>query len=653
MIGIGKNKSKRRRIMKHLNLIKLLSVLVCLLVVLVACGEKSEPNDTTTDADTVQQTEELTTTAEEETTQAESETETRGPVDPVLENYFAFPMLTPPVELQEAVEVEGECVDRTANNELIVIRQAELGFDNKVKETFTVYNTVLGTTVLTVDNVYSYGTYDSFNWNNKYDVNGKNYPESDMEVEIVESYDYLYIAVKKAEFTKIDEEVREENPDGLDYKVNTSYVYYDAAGKEFARSQSMSPTYDYIYNGENSYSLTVGDTLAIFDSTTHELISVTDSMKNKVVGGFDVEIGGRGYVLDATVNGVLGYSESFLEIYDLESGACTLRYHYETSNHSAFVLNNGNVLISYASIVDEDSVNMTPDIVIMGMQMAVDNYVLDVSTGKVEQTDFNYLPYILINRDTYLQMDNDGIEITENVDNVFIGFELGQRVTEMSDMHLMALNNDLTVAFIVETLVPEQNPAYLIGAGGIITLDNGDYLVMLDSAATGKAIVTKNGRIRSYLGADAQVVGDFVVTPDGVYDYDMNEKFLFETEMAEYSFVTAIRDNIILSKTSTYIDELYDTTKEVTEYYVLDCYKNEFTATLIFEEQSIVEDQTTNDYIVTVNKETGKYTLYNINLEHVLTTSSYMNIYEIDGKYTVHTTRKTDNGMVDVLYTLE
>jgi hypothetical protein len=350
---------------------------------------------------------------------------------------------------------------------------------------------------------------------------------------------------------------------------------------------------------------------------------------------------------------VLGYSESFLEIYDLESGACTLRYHYETSNHSAFVLNNGNVLISYASIVDEDSVNMTPDIVIMGMQMAVDNYVLDVSTGKVEQTDFNYLPYILINRDTYLQMDNDGIEITENVDNVFIGFELGQRVTEMSDMRLMALNNDLTVAFVVDTLVPEQNPAYLIGAGGIITLDNGDYLVMLDSAATGKAIVTKNGRIRSYLGADAQVVGDFVVTPDGVYDYDMNEKFLFETEMAEYSFVTAIRDNIILSKTSTYIDELYDTTKEVTEYYVLDCYKNEFTATLIFEEQSIVEDQTTNDYIVTVNKETGKYTLYNINLEHVLTTSSYMNIYEIDGKYTVHTTRKTDNGMVDVLYTLE
>lgn len=644
--------------MKYVNLIKLLSVLVCLLVVLAACNDKSAED--TTGAATSQQTEnELTTTNEETTTEeTEEETTTRGPVDPVLENYFVFPQFTPPTELKEAKEIEGELVASTVNNELIIIRQAKLGFDNTVTETFTVYNTMLGKTVLTVDNTYPYGEYDAFDWNNIYDVNGKSFPESDMDVSIGGEYDYMtgsyesvYIVVKKAEFKKIDEEVREENPYGADYEVTTSYVYYDAAGTEFARSKALTPERQMTYDSSYSYALSVGDTLAIFDSATYELISVTDSMKNKVVGGFDVEVGKSGYILDAEIDGALGRTESFLEIYDLESGECTLRYRYEHSSHSSFVLNNGNVLITYTDYIDEGDVKTQPDIIWMGVEMTVDNYLLDVKTGKVEPIDFNYMPVIVLNRQEYIALGNDIMQITENVDNVMIGIELDGVRTELSDMRIMALDNDLTVSFVMDPLVPEQNPAEMLNDGGIVTLENGDYLVTLDSAATSRAIVTKDGLVRSYLKADAEVVGDFVVTPNGVYDYDMKPLFAFETD--GYSFVADVCGKIIVSKLTTKIDMLHNTTEDVLEYYSLDLTESGFSPSQIFEDQTVVPDKTEDDYIVTVHNETGKYTLYNINLEHILTTSSAMYICEIDGKYTVRTERSDGYNTVSVLYTLE
>ena len=644
--------------MKYVNVIKLLSVLVCLLVVLAACNDKSAED--TTGAATSQQTEnELTTTNEETTTEeTEEETTTRGPVDPVLENYFVFPQFTPPTELKEAKEIEGELVASTVNNELIIIRQAKLGFDNTVTETFTVYNTMLGKTVLTVDNTYPYGEYDAFDWNNIYDVNGKSFPESDMDVSIGGEYDYMtgsyesvYIVVKKAEFKKIDEEVREENPYGADYEVTTSYVYYDAAGTEFARSKAIAPERESVYDSQYSYALSVGDTLAIFDSATYELISVTDSMKNKVVGGFDVEVGKSGYILDAEIDGALGRTESFLEIYDLESGECTLRYRYEHSSHSSFVLNNGNVLITYTDYIDEGDVKTQPDIIWMGAEMTVDNYLLDVKTGKVEPIDFNYMPVIVLNRQEYIALGNDIMLITENVDNVMIGIELDGVRTELSDMCIMALDNDLTVSFVMDPLVPEQNPAEMLNDGGIVTLENGDYLVTLDSAATSRAIVTKDGLVRSYLKADAEVVGDFVVTPNGVYDYDMKPLFAFEAD--GYSFVADVCGKIIVSKLTTKIDMLHNTTEDVLEYYSLDLTESGFSPSQIFDDQTVVPDKTEDDYIVTVHNETGKYTLYNINLEHILTTSSAMYICEIDGKYTVRTERSDGYNTVSVLYTLE
>ena len=104
---------------------------------------------------------------------------------------------------------------------------------------------------------------------------------------------------------------------------------------------------------------------------------------------------------------------------------------------------------------------------------------------------------------------------------------------------------------------------------------------------------------------------------------------------------------------ATRIDVLHNVAEEVLEYYVLDRTESGFYASLIFDGQTIVPEQTTDDYIVTRHNETGKYTLYNIELEHVLTTSSAMYICEIDGKYTVRTVRNDGSGTVSVLYTLE
>ena len=77
---------EKEKIMKSINFIKLLSVLLCIVMLLAACGPKEKETETT--ANTEKENASETETVSESTTEAETEEPTMAPVDPVIENFF-------------------------------------------------------------------------------------------------------------------------------------------------------------------------------------------------------------------------------------------------------------------------------------------------------------------------------------------------------------------------------------------------------------------------------------------------------------------------------------------------------------------------------------------------------------------------------------
>ena len=179
--------------MKHTNWIKLLSVLLCAVMLCTACAAPAEdPADNG------------------ETTPTVPETPMLDEVEAKLNNFFGISEVNSWKTLTTATRLDGSLV--AGNEMLIVLRNAKIDHLNKVTETFTVYNTVLQTEVLKVENTYEYGEYAEFNWDNYYydDIELK-FPESVMKVEAETYYELPYIKVSRAKVTPIDKATYEEN----------------------------------------------------------------------------------------------------------------------------------------------------------------------------------------------------------------------------------------------------------------------------------------------------------------------------------------------------------------------------------------------------------------------------------------------------------
>ena len=194
-------------------------------------------------------------------------------------------------------------------------------------------------------------------------------------------------------------------------------------------------------------------------------------------------------------------------------------------------------------------------------------------------------------------------------------------------------------------------------------LPTGDYLVNVynqDAAASVEpveayAIVTKDGVVRSYLPIGAVIAGEYVVIGNEIYDYDMNSVFdLSDVDDDEnaYQYVTSVGGKIIISQEVTKIDRDSFLPTTVKIYYSLAKGENGIEKNLWIEGAEHVA--TTDDYVIMIDADNGKYTLYNAELEHILTTQGEMTIYACeDGKYIVSTTVTTIEGSHQILYVVK
>lgn len=617
--------------MKKTNLIKLLSVLLCMVLLFTSCDSKNDPEETAE-----------TTTQTEATTPAETPSE---PVEAVLENFFTIlPDDDATVALKDATRLEGELVSKSSDGQFVVFRTATLDFTNTVTETFNVYNARLDKTVATFTNSYKYASAE-FDWNDMtIEDDSVPYQENALSVTIksAEFFSGLYwVEVKRAELTLIDEEVREENEDGYVYDVKTSYEYYDVTGQLIAKSgMKLDPAILTPMFRLEEVGFRFGNVKAYFDFETHEMVNRIEGDGADHVPTYDVKNEKYGYVFGVQAAAIESFVDT-VEVYDISTGEKLFKYYFDYAEYELAydVLENGNIffqLVNYAAegeqydFYSEYYGNLT-----------VDTYILDVETQKVKEIDCGFVINRVIQKDIWNLYKRffDGLEIdlTENVLNLAVIQRIKDKNVEKQE--IVCLDNELGIMFAMAPIVPEHRFSMdeyeTIPDFGFEILPNGDYLVDLYNVVTPQAIVKKDGTVRSYLKADDKIAGDYVVNAKGIFDYDGKELYAFD-EDTEWTFVEAFANNIIVSRENEVYapeadPEVDDPEEIITEYYILKNTNGLFASTRVFEDQTIVKAD--DVYLITQNDENGKYTIYNVNMEHVLTTANEVSVYEFDGKY--------------------
>ena len=191
---------------------------------------------------------------------------------------------------------------------------------------------------------------------------------------------------------------------------------------------------------------------------------------------------------------------------------------------------------------------------------------------------------------------------------------------------ILILDNNMDTMYEMPLLVPEHDLKAEDVAFGLELLQNGEYLVSIGSGVAGeRAIVKKDGTLRTYLPTDAQVFGNFIITEKGIFDYDMTVLYAFEDEGYEFAFT--IGDTIVVSSETEY-DGRFETA-----YYDLQFSDSSFfVKSELFFGASLLTH--TDDYVIV--KE-DKYVLYNANFEHLLTSENPINVIEADGNYLAYT----------------
>ena len=651
-----------------MNYIKLLSVLLCIVVLFAACGPKdNDVEDGTSDGS--------------DTGSSAGDEAPYTPVDPVLANFFNFEYEQPWKVLSEALRIDGEIVSRSADGKVFVLRSVDIDAMNMVTETFTVYNSELGKAVLSLNNTYEKGT--SFDWVD-FEVSGENdpwyynYPSNAMRVTlenvIVDAYDgngfamleATYVKVSKASFKAIDKDVREENEKGDCYDVTTSYEYYDIAGQKITDSKSELYVSEWTdKNADGTFSLSFGSDEAIFDLDTMKLVSLTSEETQKLVGPYDFETDKYGYALYMWDYQPLENGIYYLDVIDKATNEIKYRHYYSVdAEHTAFVLDNGDVLIQETRTLPYDT-KKTPDYTNeYGDKKTVNTFVLDITTGDVNEIEFNYVVSALMQNeeieDTY-SLDEIGVTITDNALNIAIVSAI--KDGSLDKAQIVVYNNDLDVIFELDRVIPEHKFS-VEESFGMKVLPSGDYLVSIYNQAdemgisptSNYAIVTKDGVVRCYLPTGAKVVGEYVVIENkGIYDYDFNCVFEFadvdDGEQA-YQFVTFVGGKIIISQNEKRIDRDSFTPETVTQYYSVEKGEDGLEKEKWIDGATLVA--TKDDFVIMCDADNGKYTLYNAELKQILTTQQEMTVYACeDGNYVVYTTVNTIDGSDEILYVVK
>ncbi len=640
--------------MKYVNLIKLLSVLLCIVMLMSACQSidtEEDTADTESSTDTGTGSENHGSDKETEEPTEEPEDDTFVEVEAKLENFVELKYENAWDELLEAERIDDIY---SYDENIFIIKDAEIDHLNMVTETFSVYNRSLGKIVYTISNKYENLEYSTFDWNRSELWNhDARLPES---IVSVISYGAGIIEVSRAKLTRADEQALEDNPEMYAYTAEVVREYYDSYGTKLGELKGFeNRAVRYSLSGD-AIVVNIGEKRVVVDIESGKLLRTVDAHGGVIIGGFDYENSRYGYFYARSSQTGLG-NTGYVEVYRKATEKLT-RYNFERGNQSTeiFYLQNGDVVIQTVDkIFDEAGVHY--DFAVKNEssekveKFTVKTLLIDVSEQTSKEIDVDFVISSMYERDKFTELFNvekTGVSFTDNAWNIAIAS--GIKDKKLEGESIVMFNNEMKSLFELEPMSPEHKLTVTEGEQtslGIRVLATGDLLIAvsteslsdMNGAEVGYAIITTAGDVRCYLKPDSKVVGNYIVNDNGIYDFDMKLKHSFEAN--EQTLVGSIGDSIIVTMPrdrwdwSESLGSYVCSTED--EYFSICGTKSDFVATEIFDGETVymIDD----NYVRTYKDETygghSKHTMYNAALEHVLTTNDDMTVIGFEGGYLV------------------
>ena len=370
--------------------ILILSLLLCLMILFVACdkGDTSEDAETT---DQISETESATqTTTEEETqTQTQEPTPENESVDyaSIIQKWGEYVEYAEPETLPQ-YKLEQLFTDKDSNTAKVTVAMHH-GYIATVKTTYSSYDT-LGAEV---SRSYKYDVYNLTTASKIFTLLTSSYDPSAEEEHLKISpvtYDIRFVCDAYGRFTGIIEIKKgtltntEEDPEQAPvYEYVYTYAYYDTKGNLIGSKLEAPAAVSFLYD-DSTVLVTVGE--ACYVSRDGKIIFSCDKGQERAIPHFDVEYNGFKYVV----------TNERLVIYDTEYNRVADYAIYTDSSvyrQDFMMLGNGDVVIEQIFELPYNAAEFDYECPTeYGVQKySVNTVIVSATTGKATQVDVDFI----------------------------------------------------------------------------------------------------------------------------------------------------------------------------------------------------------------------------------------------------------------------
>lgn len=382
--------------------------------------------------------------------------------------------------------------------------------------------------------------------------------------------------------------------------ISTTYTLYDSTGANIASTDDMDSFYNYadliVYNYV-AYSENEADGKLVEAAKVPEYIDLGDCSDYTDDYYYDMA------TFEDFTSKVTVYDKSFNTVFVWTANNYSDDSVYENSN-TVCVLNNGDILIQYMLVLDEDAEDYDVSIVKNGVTSKLDlvSELITLKNKKTTQLDLDYVVYELM-RNSELYDDEE--EAAENYFNndfenlAFIYPVVDKKISYgYYDLDLVIMDNKAKAQKSVKINdLQTANFAEKIG----------DDVFMISTIDGNTTFINSKGKLLTSFSGDLEVCGSYLVGEAAIYNFSL--EVVYDLRANDATCVACVGDTVFVKV------KLSDTSAN--KYDVLSLCNGEEKTVYTYDKKKSF-DITEFGYVII---EEDNYTYYNEKGEKLITTS--------------------------------
>ena len=371
------------------------------------------------------------------------------------------------------------------------------------------------------------------------------------------------VLVFETNYVRITEEMREENylfDENSQYYTYTTVSVYDVYGNEVVAGVNYNIfenrfELEELSSGGNIFDLSKG--YYMFAGNGNVYLFDQSGKFVKTVGAFDridtlcdFENDKYMYYLDAEEDWT---DFSYVQVYEKGTGKLVYQMQYgmsESKSTSVFILNDGTLLVQSMSPARE---NEKYDCYFDGEAYVLDTYLYNVETGVKTVISDNYVFVGVFNK-AQLAGYSDGVTLGDKFENMAMALEVvDKQLTFDSYMpyKVIFFDNAMNVQFVPENEVPFADA--MLFESPYVELASGYKYVEVDMFGQElTALYNADGEFVRYLTAENTVCDYFIYNDIGIFSFDLEPLYSFSENETVFC---CFGDSLIIERVNEYADD--------------------------------------------------------------------------------------------------